>query len=413
MAKENVNIGIDIGSQSIRVVVGRIDGDSGKMRILGIGETPSGGIRRGVVVDIEEAVSSISQALEQAERASGIPIEHAFVAVGGAHITSEASKGVIAVSRADNEIGEDDVMRVIDAAAAVSIPPNSEILHVIPKNYIVDNQSGIKDPVGMNGVRLEVEAVIIEGSVSFMKSLTKCVFRTGVDVDDLVAGSLAASGSVLTKRQKELGVIMLDIGAGTTSLIVFEESDLLHTVVLPIGSSHITNDLAIGLRTSIEVAEKVKLQYGSAIPKEVERKDSIDLSQISSGEEGSASRRQVAEIIEARLQEIFTLVDQELIKIDRSGMLPAGCVLVGGGVKLPGVVDIAKDTLRLPVQIGFPQDIVSALDKINDPSFAVAAGLALWPGNVDLGKSKSGWKETSGMKETVTGIKTWFKNLLP
>ncbi|MFH1509371.1 MAG: cell division protein FtsA [bacterium] len=412
MAKEEYSVGIDVGSHTVRVVVARFDETEGKPKIVGVGKTPSAGIRRGMVVDIEEAVSSISTALEQAERTSGFPIERALIAVGGSHLASQPSKGVIAVSRADSEIGEDDIARAIDAAAAVSVPPNSEILHVIPKDYIVDSQEGIKDPIGMTGIRLEVDTVIIEGSVNYMKNLTKCVYRAGINTEDLVVGPLAAANSVLTKRQKELGVVMVDIGAGTTSIIVFEESDLMHISVLPIGSAHITNDLAIGLRTSIDVAEKVKLEYGTASTKDVTAKDDIDLSQIAKGEEGVVSRKQVADIIEARLQEIFTMVDQELINIDRSGMLPAGSVLVGGGVKLPGVVDIAKDALRLPAQIGFPQNVDSPVEATDDPAFAVATGLVTWEGAIPS-QSKQGFQTASAMSDTVSKIKEFITNLFP
>lgn len=411
MARDEVITGLDVGSSKIRTVIGQID-EEGKPHIIGVGEAPSEGIRRGVVVDVEEAVSSISASLEKAERTSGIPVEHAYVNVGGNHLMSQSSKGVIAVSRADSEIGEDDVERVIEAASAVSIPANYEILHVIPRDFIVDSQEGIKDPVGMSGIRLEVETSIIEGAASYVKNLTKCVHRTGIDIDELVASPLAAASSVLNKRQKELGVVILDIGGGTTSLVVFEEGEMLDLAVLPVGGSHITNDLAIGLRTSIDVAEKVKLEYGSARSKDIDKKESIDLSKISDAEEETVSRRRVADIVEARLSEIMSLADKELKKIDRSEKLPAGVVLSGGGSKMPGIVDLAKREMRLPAQVGFPMELHSPVDKVDDPSFATAVGLVLWGiGHEDLaGKRPS---KISSVTDSVGNIKKWFKNFLP
>lgn len=420
MPREEIISGIDIGSSKIRCLVAKSThgGSAGggksdeeeKPHIIGFGEVASSGIRRGIVSDVEEAVSSISSALEQAERTSGVPVEHAYVNIEGSHITSQKSKGVIAVSRADNEITEDDIARVIDAAQAISIPANMEILHVIPHSFTVDSQAGIKDPIGMTGVRLEVEACIIQGATSFIKNLSKCLLRCGVDIDELVASPLSCASSILSKRQKELGVILLDIGAGTSGLIVFEEGDLLHIAILPVGSSHITNDLAIGLRCSIDCAEKVKLEYGTAQPKEVEKREEVDLSKIDSHEEGVVARKEIAEIIEARLSEIFSLADKELKSIDRSAKLPAGCVLVGGGAKLPGIIDLAKKELKLPVQIGFPQELSTALDKMDDPSFACVLGLIMW--GTASGEKRRGFPSL-GLGKVSSHIKKWFRYFLP
>ncbi|EKD49250.1 MAG: hypothetical protein ACD_63C00209G0002 [uncultured bacterium] len=371
-------------------------------------------MRRGVIVDVEEAVGSISTALEKAERVTGIPIESAFVSISGAHIESQLSKGVIAVSRADGEIGEDDVSRVIEAAQAITLPTNHEILHVVPKTFLVDDQEGIKDPVGMSGVRLEVEAHIIQGASSFIKNLTKCIYRTGVDIDDLVLAPLAAAEAVLTKRQKELGVVLVDIGAGTTGMIAYEEGDLLHTKILPVGAEHITNDIAIGLRTSVDIAEKIKLEYGTALATSVEKNEKIDLSKIDKNEEQVVDREEIVEIIEARLSEIFSLVDKELKKIGKSGQMPAGVVLTGGGSKMPDIVDFAKEDLRLPTQIGVPSDIPIAVDKVDDPAFATSVGLVLWGAETEI---KSGKFSVGGIPDsvgdTVDKMKKWFKTFLP
>src|SRR3989338_7317142 len=354
MAKEQIFIGLDVGSSVIRVVVGKQESELGAASVVGVGEASSGGIRRGVIVDIDEAVSAISEALEKAERMTGLTLDHAVVSVGGAHINSIESHGVVAVARADGEITENDVIRVVDASQAISIPPNREILHVIPKTFTVDGQTGIKDPVGMSGIRLEVDTQIIQASVPFIKNLTKCILQAGLEIDDLGLAPLAAAQAVLTKKQKELGVAIVDLGGGTTGLVAFEEGDLLLTNILPVGSMHITNDLAIGLRSSVDTAEKVKLQYAVAEVKEVKKDFDIDLGKIDKQEEGKVSVKHVAEIVEARLEEIFDLINKQLKLIGRDGQLPAGVILTGGGAKLPGIVDFAKKQLRLPISLGMP-----------------------------------------------------------
>ena len=412
MAKEEIITGIDVGSSKVRVVVGEAKEGSELPHVIGVGEAPSEGMRRGTIVDVETAVSNISDALEKAERTSGVPIEQALVSLGGNHISSQKSKGVIAVSRADNEISEEDVNRVIEAASAMSVPPNHEIFHILPQNFKVDDQEGIKDPAGMSGVRLEVEATVIEGSSSAMKNLAKCMMRAGVDVADVVISPLASAESIITKKQKELGVVLIDIGGGSTSTIVFEEGNILQASILPIGAGHITNDLAIGMKTSVEVAEKVKLNYGIAVPSEVDKKEEIDLAKIEKGEEEVVSRKLVAQIIEARLSEILSLVNKELKKIDRAGKLPAGAVLVGGGSKLPGVVDIVKKELGLPAQVGFPTELPGLAEKLEDPSYAVAEGLLLWGFN-RLGKEGRFSGGVASINDTVGKLKKWFKHFLP
>ena len=378
MAQQQYLVGLDIGSSYVRVVVGKIDEESKVPSIIGVSETPSSGIRKGVIIDIDEAVSTISQALEKVERMTGIAVTEATVAIGGAHITSIESYGVIAVSRADGEITENDIIRVIDASQAISIPANREIIHVIPKNFVVDGQSGIKDPLGMTGIRLEVDTVIVQAAAPFIKNLTKAIQQAGIKINDMVLAPLAAAQAVLTKRQKELGVALVDLGGGTTGLVVFEEGQLLHTSVIPVGSAHITNDIAIGLRTSIETAEKVKQAYAHAIPREVNRSEEIDLSELDSSEEERVSRHHVAEISEARLEEIFELVNKELKGINRDGQLPAGVIFTGAGANLPGVLELAKKQLRLPVQLGVPANVNTIIDRVEDPAYATAVGLVLW-----------------------------------
>jgi cell division protein FtsA len=283
----------------------------------------------------------------------------------------------------------------------------------------LDDNKSIKDPLGMNGVRLEVDAMIVEGSTPFIKNLVKCFDQADITVSEFVLSPLTSAKATLTKRQKELGVLLVDIGGGTTSIAIFEENDLLHSTILPVGGNHITNDIAIGLRTSIDVAEKVKLEYGNASPKDISKREEINLSEIDSGEEGMVSRHHVAEIIEARLEEIFMLVNKELKSIGREKLLPAGVVLVGGTAKLPGAVDLAKNVLGLPAQTGFPAQMGGLIDKVDDPSFATAVGLVLWGIENEHNPHLGGFMNPltgnvlSGMAGSMGKVKGWIGKFLP
>jgi len=409
MAKEKKIAGIDIGTTCIRVVVGIKKENSVVPSIIGVGTKSSVGIRKGVIVDIEETVSAITSALEEAERVAGEPIDHAFISIGGNTIGSQVQKGVVAISRTDGEIVASDVDRVIEAAQNFTLPGNRQVLRVIPRYFTVDDQSGIKDPTGMSGIKLEVNAYVITAATHVVKNLTRCVNQTGVDIDDIIPDYLASSEIVLSKRQKELGVIMIDIGGGTVSLVVYEEGNILNSAVLPIGANHITNDIAIGLRTSIDMAEKLKLEYGTCISSDIAKDEKIDLSQLSNMEDHVVSRYQIGQIIEARMMEIFSLVYDELRKIDRAGMLPAGAIITGGGAKLPGIVDLAKNTLGLPAQVGFPLDVDGMTDTIDDPSFACAVGLLVWGTKTEGNPYSLG---NLNLSETFGSVKSWFKSFL-
>lgn len=418
---EDIYVGLDIGSHAIRVAVGKgvpsaADGKS-QVHVIGAVEVPSMGVNRGTITGIEDAVSSVSKALEQAERLTGLPLASAWVAISGSHIISQESRGVIGVSRSDGEIREEDVERAIEAARTVATPTNYEILHVIPKTFIVDGQRGIKDAVGMNGIRLEVDALIIQGLSSQIKNLTKCIYRTGLDIEDLVYSILATAESVVTNRQKELGVCVVNIGASTTSVAVFEEGEILHTAVLPVGGAHVTNDIALGLRTSLEVAEQVKLRCATCRPDDVSKKDEIDLADFGAPESEVVGRRFVADITEARVEEIFQMVDRELKKVDRSGMLPAGMMLTGGTAKLCGILEIAKDTMRLPVSLGTPIGISSVIERAHDPSMSTAIGLVLWGQNIksagDGGRFGNILAKFKGVDKWTGGFKKMLKSLKP
>ena len=402
-------VGLDIGSSKIATIVGTVD-ESGAPGILGTGVAPSSGLRKGVVIDVEETVSAISASLEQAERVSGIHVDRVIISVNGSHVSSLNSKGVIAVGRADGEISQEDISRVIEAAQAVSIPTNREIIHVIPRIFTVDGHEGIKDPVGMNGVRLEAETHIITGSTPIIKNLTKCVYQAGLNIDDMVLSPLAAARATLGKRQRELGSVLVDIGGGTTGVAVFEEGDILYTGILPIGAGHVTNDIAIGLRTSLEVAEKIKLEHGYAQAEGVSEKDKITIADEATNDVVETTKRQVAEIIEARMEELFSMVRSDLKKVGRDALLPAGVVLTGGGAKLPGLVELAKEELRLPAQIGIPSGVKGIADTIEDPAYATGVGLLLWAfDNYEEGIQP----RVQQLGSNVGRAKRWFRNFLP
>ena len=413
MTQRTLAVGIDVGSTKIATSIGQMQ-ENGSIDLIGVGFSPSNGLRKGVVVDIEETVSSISASLEEAERMSGLPVTQAVVSIGGTHIQSTSSKGVIAVSRPDGEITDNDVLRVLDAARAVSVPPNREILHALPRNYSIDGQTGIKDPIGMTGIRLEVETQVISGATANVKNLSKCLNQAGVQVSDLVFTPLASARAVLSKRQREIGVAIVDIGGGTTSYAIYEEGDILHAGVLPIGATHITNDIAIGLRTSIDVAEVIKIKYGSANPDKFRGNEEIDLKKISKNEEGMINLKYVSEIIEARLNEILVMVRDELQKVGREGMLPAGVILTGGGAKQDGLIELAKKTLRLPAQVGgVTQDVSGMVDNLHDPLYSASIGLMLW--GLEAGNSSNSPKSVSSFKfsSAVKAARSIFKNFLP
>jgi cell division protein FtsA len=405
---EETYIGLDIGSTKVTCIVGLSEEGSLMPSIIGVGVAPTNGMRKGVVVDIEETVTSITAAVDEAERISGVAIDRATISIDGAHVQSLNSKGVIAVGRADQEITVEDLRRAEEAATAVQLPPNREILQVFPRSYTVDSQTNIKDPVGMNGVRLEVESHIITGASPAIKNLNRSIYQAGIDIEGQVLVPLAAARAVLTKRQKELGVAVVDIGGGTTGLAVFEEGDVLYSSILPVGAGHITNDLAIGLRTSIDIAEKIKLKYVKAHPGKVNVNDKIRIEELD-GEDMLIARRELTRIAGARLEEIFQMIRAELRKVGKDVMLPAGVVLTGGGAKLDGIEEFAREALKLPVSIGRPEAMSGIVERINDPSFAAPIGLML----ENMNHAGSSVKTNPRLGQTVERIKKTLRNLLP
>jgi cell division protein FtsA len=416
--KEEIIAGLDVGSTAIRLVIGqKIDTPTGDdLQIIGAVSSPTLGVDKGVVTSIEETTSSISACLEKAERLVGVPITNVWVSLNDPHIKCEKSRGVVAVSKNDGEINEADVNRAIEASRAMAVPVNYEILHVIPVRFSVDNQNDIKDPIGMSGIRLEVETLIIQGLSTQIKNLTKAIYRTGLEIDDVVLAPLAGSEAVLTPKQKDLGVALVNIGASTTSIAIYEERNLLHTVVLPIGAEHVTADIAIGLRCPINLAERIKKDYGSCDPDNFEKDDEIDISDLVKEEEinddiNTVSQHYVAEIIEARVEEIMEKIDAEFKKVDRSGMLPAGVVFIGSGSELNGLVDLAKRKLRLPASMGIARNANVVIDKVRNPEFLTALGLVIW-GSHNSAEVSSGniGKNFSGL---LGKTKTFFQRIIP
>lgn len=412
MARIPTICGIDIGNSQVKVVIARVDNNGQKPEIIGTGSAASEGIRKGTVWDMEETIANIKSAVQQAEAMAGTKVHSAYIAVNGLHIKSQMSRGVIAVSRADNEISQNDVERVLQAASVVSIPANWEIIHVVPRNYIVDGTENVKNPVGMKGVRLEADVMIIYGFSTHLRNIAKCINENDIEVAGLVYAPLAASLSALDKNQREYGVVNLDFGGGTSSLTVFEESDMIHSSIIPIGSKHITNDLAVYLRTSIPAAERVKIEHGSTSNLEdLRRKSVLDLSQILGEENYNLEKKQLVKIIDARANELLDIVESELKKIQKSGILPAGIVLSGGGATLPGFALMVKERLRLPVRVAEPFGLESANSVAGDPSFAVAVGLVLW--GVEKGDEYHGRGSSYSGDGLISKLSGWLKNFLP
>jgi len=399
MPKANLITGLDIGTSEIKALVAK-QNSKGNLETLCLVRKPVvRGMRRGVVIEPAEISRILEEISQEIEEKTAERVDSLYVSIGGSHIFCVPSQGTVAVSRADKRISEDDIERVIEAAQTFSLPSNKKILNTFPRNFIVDGEK-IKEPLDLEGVRLEVEALIVCGFSPYYKNLTKAVLDAGFSILDIIPSPIAAAASCLTPRQKELGVLLLDIGAGTTNLAVYEEGGLLHLAILPMGSANITNDIAIGLKTDIDTAEKIKKNFGTCILSKEERKEKI---KIQTPEPISFNRNFLTRIIEARVSEIFTEVNKELKKIGKQEKLPAGVVITGGGAKLPKIVQLAKKRMKLPCKIGRPK-IPSNLEK--DPTLSVVCGLV-------LEGAKEGGEEISFGKEVLSKIKKFFKMFIP
>ncbi len=397
--KNKIVVGIDIGTSKIVTLIAKVDEE---VNVLGVSESPASGIRKGQIVDIDEAVISINNSLEAAERMAGYSASHIVASIGGSHIESQNSRGVVAVARPEGEITESDLTRVFDAAKAVSLPSSREIIHVLPRSYIVDGQEGIKDPIGMTGVRLEVDTHIISANSVSIKNMEKAFSEVGVDLDAVVFSGYASSLAVLSDTEKELGVVLVDIGAGTTDISVYVDGSVAYSSVIPIGARHITNDLAIGLRISLESAEKIKMYLsnpnkksskilleGEEEPKEEKTGDEVDLSPLNLSEElKKVSKKTLIDgIIRPRLNELFTMIGIEIKKSGFAGQTPSGIVITGGGAGTIGVTDAAKRMLAMPVRVAISTNIKGIIDEVQFPSFSTVIGLVKYGGTLEVESS--------------------------
>lgn len=369
--------GLDIGTTKIAALIAEVTDDM-RVNIIGVGLAPSKGLRKGAVVDIEQASGSIVQAVEQAEHMAGRRIESVFVGITGEHIRSLNSKGMIAVTSPTREISREDVERVMESSRTVVLTPDREIIHAIPRGYIVDGQNGIRHPEGMSGTRLEVETHIIHGSSTFLQNVSKCVQRAQLQINALVVEPIATAEAVLTEAERNLGVALADIGGGTTDVAVFTDGEIYYTGVIPIGGNHVTNDISMGLRTPPEESERVKLQYACALKEMVGEDEVVSHRPMGSNEERKVPARVLAEIVEPRMRELFELVYEEIRKSGAAGMLPGGLVLSGGGSLMRGVADLAREVTDMPVRVGRPMNIGGLADKVDSPVFATGVGLLLY-----------------------------------
>lgn len=369
--------GLDIGTTKIAALIAEVTDDM-RVNIIGVGLAPSKGLRKGTVVDIEQASESIVQAVEQAEHMAGRRIESVFVGITGEHIRSLNSKGMIAVTSPTREISREDVERVMESSRTVVLTPDREIIHAIPRGYIVDGQNGIRHPEGMSGSRLEVETHIIHGSSTFLQNVSKCVHRAQLQINALVVEPIATAEAVLTEAERNLGVALADIGGGTTDVAVFTDGEIYYTGVIPIGGNHVTNDISMGLRTPPEESERVKLQYACALKEMVGDDEVVSHRPMGSNEERKVPARVLAEIVEPRMRELFELVYEEIKRSGAAGMLPGGLVLSGGGSLMRGVADLAREVTDMPVRVGRPMNIGGLADKVDSPVFATGVGLLLY-----------------------------------
>jgi cell division protein FtsA len=404
---ERTIVGIDVGTTKVCALVGESRA-GGALQIVGVGIAPSRGIKRGVVVNVNEATEAIRVAIEKAERSSGYQIARAFISLAGAHINAVNSRGVVAVGRGERGIIQDDVERALEAARAIAIPPDREVLHVIPRSYIVDGQDGVHDPLGMIGFRLEVEAHIITGATSSVHNLLKCIEGAQVVVDAVVLDPIASGETALTAHEKEIGVALADIGGGTTDIAIFIDGSVWHTTIIGVGGQHITNDIAVGLRLPSEAAEQIKIEHGHARHQTIDPAQTIDVAGFDL-ENLRVSRRDLAEIIEARTEEVFSLILKEVKRSGYDGLLPAGLVITGGTAQLRGIRDLGREVMNMPVRVGAPHDLSGLVDTISTPAFATSVGLLKWgerQGDL-LSRAKRGGP---GFGQRLGGF---FRSLLP
>lgn len=406
---DNIVVGLDLGTTKICAVIAEVL-ENQAINIIGVGLKPSRGLRKGVVVNIENTIESVKAAVEEAERMAGVKVGSVFTGIAGGHIKGINSHGVIAASRKDKEITREDVDRVIDAAKAIALPLDREVIHVIAQEFIIDNQDGIKEPVGMSGVRLEAEVHIVTGAVTSVQNIIKSVERGGYAVEDIVLQPLASSEAVLTQDEKELGVVLVDIGGGTTDLAIFVDGSLWHSSVITIGGNQLTTDIAIGLRTPNQEAEKIKREWGCAKLSLVEEGQEITVPGVGGRAARTLPRRELAEIIQPRMEELLELVDMEIKKNGFEEKAAAGVVLTGGSSMLEGTQELAEDILQVPVRIGAPKNIVGMIDRVSSPKFSTAVGLVCYGSKTRSTSGPRFTNERNLFARTLERMKEWFSD---
>jgi cell division protein FtsA len=404
---DDIIVGLDIGTTKICAVVGEATG--GAINIIGIGTHPSIGLRKGVVVNIESTVESIKKAVEEAELMAGCEISSVYAGIAGGHITGFNSRGIVAIK--GPEITQHDVDRVVDAARAVAIPMDREVIHVLPQEYIVDDQTGIQNPLGMTGVRLEAKIHIVTGAVTSAHNIVKCANRAGLDVCDIVLESLASGEAVLTDEEKELGTGLLDLGGGTTDLAVFSEKNIKHTFVLALGGNNLTNDIAVGLRAPIAEAEKIKKKFGSCVARRIQGEETLEVPGMGGGKTRQLPRQILGEILEPRMEEIFALVKREIYRAGMENMITSGVVVTGGTALLDGMTEVAESILEVPVRLGKPIGISGLVDVVNNPMYATGVGLVLF-GARNRSAKKFRIRDSNIFNRVMAQMKRWFKEVI-
>jgi cell division protein FtsA len=410
MADEPVLVAVDIGTTKVCVLIGELTARGG-VDVIGIGQAPSDGLRKGVVIDIDRTVQSVASAVDAAERLSGLKVRSAFVGISGSHIGSQNSRGMVAVSGHRHDVSRDDTLRALEAARAVSIPNTREILHVIPRGYVVDGQEGVRDPIGMTAVRLEVETHIVTATTSSVQNLSKCVQRAGVEIDEFVLAPLATAEAVLTDEDRELGVVLADIGGDTTEVAIFQDGSISHCATIPMGGRSVTADLGILLRVTPDVAESVKFKHGNALPVRVDPDEVLQVTSIGEDVAHGVTRRHIAEIVEARVADIFKFVGAEIEAAGAANRLQAGLVLTGGGALLTGISQAARDQLGMSARVVPPTGLGGLTDQIATPPYAAASGLLLWGArNWPTESERAGGRALEGVGNRLGKI---FKGLMP
>lgn len=374
-ASANIVIGLDIGTSKIAAIIGKIKEDGG-IEIVGLGTHPSKGLKKGVVVNIDSTVESIQRAIDEAERMSGIKAVSVSVGIAGSHIGSFNSNGMVAISH--QEVQQEDVQRVIDAAQTIAIPGDQEVLHILPQEFMIDSQGGIREPIGMSGVRLEAKVHMVTGSVSAAQNITKCVERCSLKVDNLILEQLASAEAVLSEDEKELGVCLVDIGGGTTDIAVFQNGAIRHTAVIPVAGDQVTNDIAMALRTPKTAAEEIKRKYACALPQLISKDEEIEVPSVGDRPARCLSRHTLVEVIEPRYEELFQLIQAELRRTDFENKIAAGIVLTGGSSLVEGAVELAEEVFHMPVRLGIPQDVSGLKEEVRSPAFATTVGLLMY-----------------------------------